>query len=118
MTDFRFDRRQLLKAGAASLAATALPGRLLAAQSDSARLDALIARATMINGNMLPGFDENPNDPAFIRQVRSTGLSAVKFSIAGAAPTFGEAVDHIGFLDNVMAEHSEAYLPVPYNRGY
>lgn len=112
MIEYRFGRRELLKVGAAALAASALPGRLLAAQADNARLDALIARATLINGNMLPGFDENPADPRFVRQVRSTGLSAVKYSLAGAAPGFGDAVDHIGFMDNVLAEHRGVYLPV------
>lgn len=112
MSEYRFDRRGLLKARAASLAVSALPGRVLAAQADNVRLDALITRARLINGNMLPGFDENPADPEFVRLVRSTGLSAVKYSIAGATPTFGDAVDHIGFLDNVLAEHSGVYLPV------
>lgn len=105
-------RRQFLKTGMAALAASALPSRLLANSSAEERVEALMRRATVINGNMLPAFDENPADPAFGRQLRSTGLSAVKYSLAGANPEFGDAVDHIGFINNVIAQHNAHYVAV------
>ncbi|WP_417485150.1 dipeptidase [Maricaulis salignorans] len=109
MTNILLHRRNFLMAGTAALAAPTFP---VASRADAAQLDALMARARVINGNMLPAFESNPEDEAFGRQLRATGLTAVKYSLGGAGAGFDDAVDHIGWISNEIARHEAHYLPV------
>ncbi|WP_417489442.1 dipeptidase [Maricaulis sp.] len=109
MTNLPLHRRNFLMAGTAALAAPAFP---FTSRADPARLDALMARATVINGNMLPAFESNPEDEAFGRQLSATGLTAVKYSLGGSGAGFEGAVDHIGWISNEITRHAAHYLPV------
>ncbi len=105
-------RRTVLKAGlAGALLATPQAG-LLAGTTTAGRLDALMARSIAINGNMLPAFSDNPSDSDFLLEARSTGLAAVKFSLAGAQSSFREAIDHIGWANKQIAMHGDIYLQI------
>ncbi|WP_427963750.1 dipeptidase [Altererythrobacter sp.] len=105
-------RRSLLKAGLAGAVLAAPQARLLAGASSGGRLDALMARSIAINGNMLPAFNEDPSAPDFQQEVLSTGLTAVRYSLAGAEPSFEGAIDHIGWVNKQIAAHGEVYLHV------
>ena len=105
-------RRSLLKAGLAGVVMTTPQARLLAGTSRSQEIDALLARSVVINGNMLPAFNDDPAAAEFQQEALSTGLTAVKYSLAGANSSFGEAIDHIGWVNKQIAMHDETYLHV------
>ncbi|MGP1283506.1 MAG: dipeptidase [Parasphingopyxis sp.] len=108
----RPDRRTFCLTSAAAIgAAAAAPLRALAPTETP--VDRIMRRAVVINGNMLPPFSEDPaNDMAFAADLSATGLTAVKYSLAGAAGDFGTAIDHIGAIANAIADHADRYLLV------
>lgn len=111
-------RRALMVAGTAT-ALAATTGSAIAAppvESDPATGDAmarLYRHAIVIDGNLVAPFDdEAPLDKALADQVRSSGLTAFKMSIGGAAGGYDDVNSDIAAFDRAIALNPDVYLKV------
>ncbi|CAN5487478.1 dipeptidase [soil metagenome] len=102
------DRRHFLGG-----AATALALAPLGAHAAARRADHLWRDSIVIDGNLVAPFDPDaPLDAATARQIRASGLTALKMTIGGAAGSFAEAEEMIDMLDRAIAMSPSLYLKI------
>ncbi len=106
------DRRHFLGGVATTLALAPL-----AAHAAARRADQLWRDAIVIDGNLVAPFDpDTPLDAATERQIRASGLTALKMTIGGAAGSFAEAEEMIDMLDRAITKSPGIYLKIATTR--
>ncbi|MEL1251586.1 dipeptidase [Aurantiacibacter gilvus] len=108
----RIGRRGFVQLGGCSVlgACATVPG--IAEATAAERAARLVSRSMVINGNLLPGFPDIPEDADFAAQVRATGLTAVKFSLAGPNPTFAETQEYIAGIDDAIVANARYFTKI------
>lgn len=102
------NRRTFLQASAALLAACARGAR---PTGDAA--DALYRRALVINGNLVTPLDDEHDLPAdAIAEVKASGLTALKLSIAGAGASYADAKAEIDAVTRAIARSGGLYTRI------
>ena len=107
------NRRDLLVSTGALLLAA--PGTLLAADGDgvSAKARALYRRAMVFDANLGPPLqDKFPFPNEMLDMVRSSGVTAVKTSLAGFDAKFEDTIAEIAFFQRVIEEYPRVFLQV------
>ena len=70
-------------------------------------------RAIVINGNLVPGFDEAPPlDPDFRDLIRGSGITAIKASLGGSGRSFAQTIEELGAYDRGINVAAEIYARV------
>lgn len=109
---FHPTRRSFLAAGSIIAGVATTPVLAAAKTGVEEKARRIVGRSIVINGNMLPGFSDPVDDPKFVADVRSTGITGVKLSVGGGKASFSDTVDHIGHINKAIAEHSHVYMPI------
>ncbi len=107
------NRRDLLASAGALAASAALPA--LAADGDdvSPKARALYRRAMIFDANCGPPLqDKLPFPKAMLDIVRSSGVTAVKTSLAGTDANFSDTVEEIAFFQRIIEEYPDVFLQV------
>jgi membrane dipeptidase len=108
------DRRTLLLSAGAALMAARMP-RALAADGDgvSAKAKALYRKAIVFDANMGPPLsDKFPFPKEMLDIVRTSGVTAVKTSLAGTDAKFEDTMSEIAFFQRVIEEYPDLFLQV------
>lgn len=105
-----FTRRRLLgTAGLASVASTPWLGGV-GAQSFAARARDIHRKAVVINGNLVPGFDEAPPlDSDFRALIQGSGITAIKATLGGPGRNFAETMDELAAYERGIEVAAEIY---------
>lgn len=103
------NRRMVLLAGAAALAAPRAAAQDLPPVSDDART--LYANAVVIDGNIYPSFDETMTKEQ-IRAVKASGLTAAKASMGGFGNSYDQTMTEVRGVARVIARYLTDYIQV------
>jgi membrane dipeptidase len=108
------NRRHLLFSGAALAAAAASPLRAEDTDSGvSSKAREIYDKAIVFDANCGPPLQEKfPFPSAMLDVVRSSGVTAVKTSLAGTDAKFEDTISEIAFYQRVIEEYPEVFLQV------
>jgi membrane dipeptidase len=109
------DRRTLLLSTGALLVSAGAPRFVRAADGDgvSAEARALYQTAIVFDANCGPPLQEKfPFPQSMLDIVRSSGVTAVKTSLAGTDANFEDTVAEIAFFQRVIEEYPDVFLQV------